>query len=149
MSLAPGWNVFELDNVTVRPTKRNGEAGRADGDEFGVVFAIQDGAYPFAGSRRRHAHRAAAATPLFDDVGIHDIVGEAGMSTRTFYKFFSGKVDLVSVLATDRAEMFLVEMEKIAGEAKNSLEAIDKMLRFYLERLPVVVLELERAAGSA
>jgi AcrR family transcriptional regulator len=85
----------------------------------------------------------------YSNVGIVDIVREAHMSTRTFYQFFESKEDLVVCLAETRADIFLDEMERLASEADNIVEAVDQLLRFFLLKIPIVVLELNLQAGSA
>ncbi len=85
----------------------------------------------------------------YENVGAQDIASEAGMSTRSFYQFFSCKEDLVVELAAARAELFLEEMTKVMAKAENALEAADRSLPFLLERLRVVVVELGRMAGTA
>jgi AcrR family transcriptional regulator len=85
----------------------------------------------------------------YEGAGIQDIVREAGMSTRSFYQFFASKEELVAELARDRAEAFLVKMEEVFREADDGWEAVDQVLRIYLEMLPLVVLDLERLSGAA
>lgn len=84
----------------------------------------------------------------YANVGIVDIVREARMSTRTFYQFFESKEDLVVCLAEARADIFLEEMDRLATESDNIVEAVDHLLRFFLERIPIVVVELNLQAGS-
>jgi AcrR family transcriptional regulator len=85
----------------------------------------------------------------YEDAGIQSIVREAGMSSRSFYQFFESKEDLVAELIRERAEAFLVEMEEVFREADDLWEAVDQVLRIYLEMLPMVVLDLERLSGPA
>lgn len=71
------------------------------------------------------------------------------MSSRSFYEFFESKEDLVAELTRDRAEAFLVKMEGVFQEADDVWNAVDQVLRIYLEMLPMVVLDLERLSGAA
>jgi len=85
----------------------------------------------------------------YEGAGIHSIVREAGMSSRSFYQFFNSKEDLVTELIQDRVETLLVKIEDAFREADELWEAVDQVLRIYLEMLPMVVLELERMSGAA
>lgn len=85
----------------------------------------------------------------YEGAGIQSIVREAGMSSRSFYEFFESKEDLVAELIRERAEVFLVEMEEVFREADDLWGAIDRVLRIYLEMLPMVLLDLERLSGAA
>ncbi len=85
----------------------------------------------------------------YEGAGSQSIVREAGMSSRSFYEFFESKEDLVAELTRDRAEAFLVEMEGVFQEADDAWDAIDQVLRIYLEMLPMVMLDLERLSGAA
>lgn len=71
------------------------------------------------------------------------------MSSRSFYQFFASKEDLVAELIRERAEAFLLEMEEVFREADDLWDAIDRVLRIYLEMLPMVMLDLERLSGAA
>lgn len=84
----------------------------------------------------------------FEDVGIQDIVREARMSSRSFYRFFENKTDIAVALARERAETFLSDIERIVDEAENSLEVTDRMLMTYLRDLPMVVADLQRVPPS-
>jgi AcrR family transcriptional regulator len=94
------------------------------------------------------AERCFEATP-FEQVGIMDIVHEAHMSSRSFYRFFDGKAEIAAELAADRAEIFLANMEKIVGDAQNSLEVLDRILFTFLNDLPMIVADLHRLPSSA
>lgn len=85
----------------------------------------------------------------YESAGIQSIVREAGMSSRSFYQFFDSKEDLVAELIRERAEAFLREMEEVFREADNLWDAVDQVLRIYLEVLPMVVLDLDRMGGAA
>ncbi len=85
----------------------------------------------------------------YEGAGIKSIVREAGMSSRSFYECFESKEDLVAELIRERAEAFLVEMEAVFRGADGAWDAVDQVLRIYLEMLPMVVLDLERLSGAA
>lgn len=85
----------------------------------------------------------------YEKVGIMDIVREARMSSRSFYRFFENKVDVAVALASDRAEAFVGDMQTIVRESDNSLEVVDRMLMTYLRDLPMVVADLQRVPPSA
>jgi len=84
----------------------------------------------------------------YEGAGIQNIVREAGMSSRSFYQFFESKEDLVTQLSEDRAATLLTEMEKAFRDADEMWEAVDRVLRIYLELLPMVVLDLDRLSGT-
>lgn len=85
----------------------------------------------------------------YEGAGIHSIVREAGMSSRSFYQFFESKEDLVAELIRDRVEILLGRMEEVFRESDDMWDAVDRVLRIYLEMLPMVVLDLERMSGAA
>jgi len=85
----------------------------------------------------------------FEDVGIMDIVREAKMSSRSFYRFFENKADVAVALARERAEAFVADMQHIVETSESSLEAVDRMLLTYLRDLPMVVADLQRVPPSA
>ena len=85
----------------------------------------------------------------YEGARIADIVSEAGMSSRSFYQFFESKEDLVTQLAEDRGDTVLAEMAKAFRDADDMWEAVDQVLRIYLELLPMVVLDLDRLSGTA
>jgi AcrR family transcriptional regulator len=85
----------------------------------------------------------------YEGAGIQSIVREAGMSSRSFYQFFDSKEDLVAELIRERAEVFLLEMEEVFRGADNLWDAVDQVLRIYLEVLPMVVLDLDQMGGAA
>jgi len=85
----------------------------------------------------------------YEGVSIQQIVREAGMSSRSFYQFFDSKGDLVTQLARDRGDALVVEMKKVIRSADDLLNAVDQMLRVYLEGMPMVILDLERLSGTA
>jgi len=85
----------------------------------------------------------------FEDVGIMDIVREARMSSRSFYRFYENKAEIAVALARERAEAFIADMQRIVEESDNSLEVVDRMLMTYLRDLPMVVADLQRVPPSA
>jgi len=85
----------------------------------------------------------------YEGASVQDIVAEAGMSSRSFYQFFSSKEDLVIALCRERAEAFLGDLESILSDVVDLVGALDAMLSAYLENLPVVLLDLEGMGGSA
>ncbi len=94
------------------------------------------------------AERCFEQTP-FEDVGIMDIVREAKMSSRSFYRFFENKTEVAVALARERAEKFVGDMQRIVDESDNSLEVVNRMLMTYLRDLPMVVADLQRVPPSA
>jgi AcrR family transcriptional regulator len=80
---------------------------------------------------------------------VQAIVREAGMSTRSFYEFFDSKDELAVALARDRAELFMKEIGEVLRTTNDLAEAIDRILRAFLEGLPVVIIELGQLGGSA
>lgn len=71
------------------------------------------------------------------------------MSSRSFYQFFDSKEDLVAELIRERADAFLREMEEVFRGADSLWDAVDRVLRIYLEVLPMVMLDLDRKGGAA
>ncbi len=93
------------------------------------------------------AERCFEAAP-FEDVGVMDIVREAKMSSRSFYRFFENKADVALALARARAETFIGDMQRIVETSQTSLEVVDRMLMAYLRDLPMVVADLQRVPPS-
>lgn len=85
----------------------------------------------------------------YEGASVLEIVREAGMSTRTFYEYYDSKDDLVEDLARDRAEIFLEQIEAEMGQSDDVVVAIDRILRVFLDQLPVVVVSLEHLGGAA
>lgn len=85
----------------------------------------------------------------YERTSVQDVVREAGMSSRSFYEFFDSKAELASALARDRAETFVSRISEVMGSGASPLEAVDRLLRMYLEILPVVVIDLEHLGGEA
>ena len=85
----------------------------------------------------------------FENVGIMDIVREAHMSSRSFYRFFENKTDVAVALAAERAETFVSNIGRIVQESENALEIVDRLLLAYLEDLPMIVADLQRLPPSA
>ncbi|MGH0034035.1 MAG: TetR/AcrR family transcriptional regulator [Myxococcota bacterium] len=83
----------------------------------------------------------------YAEVGVLDIVREAGMSSRSFYQHFQSKVDLAVALTEARAEVYLQSLEGMAAEATTILEGVDRSLTAFLEDLPLVVIEMRNASG--
>lgn len=85
----------------------------------------------------------------YEHTTVQQIFREAGMSSRTFYEFFDSKEQLVADLARERAEPFMADLERELDSVTDMLETIDRLLMAFLERLPVVLVELERMGGPA
>lgn len=71
------------------------------------------------------------------------------MSSRSFYEFFESKAELAAELARDRAEAFVSKLAGVLLSAEGPVQGIDRVLRMYLETLPVVVIDLEHLGGEA
>ncbi len=83
----------------------------------------------------------------YAEVGVLDIVREAGMSSRSFYQHYDGKLDLAVALMEARAEVYIQGLEQAASEATTILEGVERALRSFLRDLPVVVLDLRAVSG--
>jgi AcrR family transcriptional regulator len=85
----------------------------------------------------------------YEGASVLEIVREAGMSTRSFYEFFGSKEDLVTALASARADAFLEQISSELGHADDVVAAIDQIVQVFLSSLPVVVVDLEGLGGAA
>ncbi len=93
------------------------------------------------------AERRFEAAP-FEDVGVMEIVREAKMSSRSFYRFFENKADIALALARERAETFITDMRQIVETSSTTHEMVDRILMAYLRDLPMVVADLQRVPPS-
>jgi len=133
-------------------------AGRARG----VIQMSSLGSDAMADERRRGRPRIPevqqrerlfdAAERLFVNGGeegasVQAIVREARMSSRSFYEFFESKEDLVVELARERGDAFLAQLELAFRSAGDLSAALERLLHVYLERLPLVLVDLERLGG--
>lgn len=86
----------------------------------------------------------------YERTTIADIVGEAGMSSRSFYDHFASKEDLVAAIIEETGFGMLEELERALGETTDDVRAdVDRALSMFLERLPASAIDLERLGGDA
>lgn len=87
----------------------------------------------------------------YERTTIADVVGEAGMSSRSFYDHFASKEDLVAAIVEETGTLMLRELEKLLLETSDEdVQAhVDRALRTFLERLPASSIDLERLGGDA
>ena len=74
----------------------------------------------------------------YQQVTVNDILTEAGMSTRSFYRHFASKEDLLRGLFRREAEQFATAVERRVSVAHTPVDAlatwIDEILGFGLDR---------------
>jgi AcrR family transcriptional regulator len=86
----------------------------------------------------------------YERTTVADIVGEAGMSSRSFYDHFASKEDLVAAIIEETGMQMLTELEEVLAEASDDVAThVDRALRTFLERLPASSIDLERLGGDA
>lgn len=69
----------------------------------------------------------------FDDVAVADILAEADVSTRSFYRHFASKDELVCAIYRREAERVAERITKSIAEAATPLEALDRWLAGMLD----------------
>ncbi|HVH05236.1 MAG TPA: helix-turn-helix domain-containing protein [Myxococcota bacterium] len=86
----------------------------------------------------------------YERTSVADIVGEAGMSSRSFYDHFASKEDLVAEIVAEVGERLLGELSEVMTEMPLDVERnADLALGIFLEGLPVSAIDLERLGGDA
>ena len=87
----------------------------------------------------------------YERTSVADIVGEAGMSSRSFYDHFASKEDLVAEIVADTGERLLLAVSEVfTGDVPLDVERnADHALGVFLEGLPVSAIDLERLGGDA
>jgi AcrR family transcriptional regulator len=86
----------------------------------------------------------------YERTSVADIVGEAGMSSRSFYDHFGSKEDLVAEMVAEIGERLLDEVAEVMAETPENVERnADVALGVFLDGLPVSAIDLERLGGDA
>jgi AcrR family transcriptional regulator len=86
----------------------------------------------------------------YERTSVADIVGEAGMSSRSFYDHFASKEDLVAEIVAEIGERLLGEVARVLADTPVDVEKnADLALGVFLEGLPVSAIDLERLGGDA
>jgi AcrR family transcriptional regulator len=86
----------------------------------------------------------------YERTSVADIVGEAGMSSRSFYDHFASKEDLVAEIVAETGERLLGELAQVLAEAPVDVERNANLaLGIFLDGLPVSAIDLERLGGDA
>jgi TetR/AcrR family transcriptional regulator, cholesterol catabolism regulator len=86
----------------------------------------------------------------YERTSVADIVGEAGMSSRSFYDHFASKEDLVAEIVAEVGERLLGELSEVMTDMPLDVERnADLALGIFLEGLPVSAIDLERLGGDA
>ncbi len=86
----------------------------------------------------------------YERTTIADIVGEAGMSSRSFYEHFASKEDLVAGIVDELGARLLTELKTILAEPEEDAQAqADRGLRAFLELLPSATVDVEQLGGEA
>jgi AcrR family transcriptional regulator len=86
----------------------------------------------------------------YERTTVADIVGEAGMSSRTFYEHFASKEDLVAGIVEELGERLLAEVRAVLAAPEPDAQAqADRALRASLELLPSATIDVEQVGGEA
>lgn len=80
---------------------------------------------------------------------ISDIVGEAGMSSRSFYELFSSKEDLVANYVEQASAILIDRLRSEWKASATPLESIDRGVTAFLEVLPAIRIDLDALGGEA
>ncbi|HSD27691.1 MAG TPA: TetR/AcrR family transcriptional regulator [Vicinamibacteria bacterium] len=95
------------------------------------------------------AFRAFERSP-YERTTVADIVGEAGMSSRSFYAHFASKDDLAAQIVEEYGAELLGQVAEILSETPDDVPAhVDRALGAWLEILPAAAIDLERLGGDA
>ncbi len=101
--------------------------GSADGDRQAILRA----AYRLVGREGPTA-------------SVHDILAEAGLSTRAFYRHFSSKDDLILDMYRTAHDRVAAELARVIAEANDPVDALRAWVHHYL----AVAYDNRRAAQS-
>jgi AcrR family transcriptional regulator len=86
----------------------------------------------------------------YERTSVADIVGEAGMSSRSFYSHFVSKDDLAAQIVEEYGAKLLGESARTLAETPEDVSGhVDRALGAWLEILPVAAIDLERLGGDA
>jgi len=86
----------------------------------------------------------------YERTTVADIVGEAGMSSRSFYAHFASKDDLAAQIVEEYGAELLGRVAEILAETPEDVPAhVDRALGAWLEILPAASIDLERLGGDA
>lgn len=81
----------------------------------------------------------------YDATSVNDILTEAGLSTRAFYRHFAAKRELLEALSERECERVAKALRRAVAEADDPIAAIDAWLECFLD----VYYEPKRAARVA
>ena len=85
----------------------------------------------------------------YEAVRVADIVGTAGMSSRSFYAFFESKEEIVVEVVHLAMGAFVRDLERVFAEAEDPRERIDRGLARGLEIFASATLDVSRLGGGA
>lgn len=86
----------------------------------------------------------------YERTTVADIVGEAGMSSRSFYAHFASKDDLAAQIVEEYGADLLGHVAEILAATPDDVPAhVDRALGAWLEILPAAAIDLERLGGDA
>jgi len=86
----------------------------------------------------------------YERTTVADIVGEAGMSSRSFYAHFASKDDLAAQIVEEYGAELLGHVAEILAATPDDVPAhVDRALGAWLEILPAAAIDLERLGGDA
>lgn len=85
----------------------------------------------------------------FDKMRVADVVGEAGMSSRSFYEFFDSKEDMVVEIVRRLGREFIHDIGVIREEARTPIEEMDRGLSRFVQIFTLAPMDLVGLGGSA
>jgi AcrR family transcriptional regulator len=80
---------------------------------------------------------------------VADIVGEAGMSSRSFYEHFQSKDDLFASVANLIGKAFVGSLRSIFAETADPRVRIDRGLHAFFDLFSQMPIDLESLGGNA
>jgi AcrR family transcriptional regulator len=91
--------------------------------------------------------------PRFTDLNLARLVGEAGVSRTSFYKYFDSKIDVLSVWLTEAVELLMRTPRAWSGPGAPSRDELTAGMRsiagVYRPRMPLIAAVYEITAHDA
>jgi AcrR family transcriptional regulator len=85
----------------------------------------------------------------YEKTRVADIVGEAGMSSRSFYEHFQSKDDLFASVANLIGKAFVGSLRSIFAETADPMVRIDRGLHAFFDLFNQMPIDLESLGGNA